>query len=97
MAPRYGPGGCCGGTTGLDHALKSSIYRRGHSLTGVSQQDGGEGLEVASSVSGLPEARVVGPQEVQRPHELSLARVRGQVQVRLQQACPLAIAAPVAL
>ena len=66
------------------------------SITRVREQNGGKGLEVAS-VSGLPEARVVGPQEVQRPHELSLARVRGQVQVRLQQACPLAIAAPVAL
>ena len=67
------------------------------SITRVREQNGGKGPEVASSVSGLPEARVVGPQEVQRPHELSPARVRGQVQVRLQQACPLAIAAPVAL
>ena len=67
------------------------------SITRVSQQDGGKGLEVASSVPGLPEARVVGPQEVQRPHELSLARLRGQVQVRPQQAHSFAIAAPVAL
>ena len=66
------------------------------SITRVREQNGGKGLEV-SSVSGLPEARVVAAQKVQRAHELSLARVRDQVQVRPQQAHPLAITAPVAL